>query len=84
MGMDLRANAFVRRTSTAQLIRFIRTGHRPTARFPGGMPEDGGDPSLTDQQLADIAVWLKSLDGSSATGSGSRGTASGSTATPLP
>ena len=83
MGMDLRTSDFVQRASTAQLIRFIRTGHRPTNRFPGGMPEDGGDPSLSDQQLADIAAWLKSLGGSAATGSESRDQ-SGSHATPAP
>ena len=63
MGMDLRSNTFIRGASIPEIIQFVRNGHAPTARFPEGMPEDGGDSSLTGQQLVDIAAWLKSLNG---------------------
>lgn len=68
MGMDLRGSVFVRRSTLAEIARFVRDGHAPTAAFPGGMPEDGGDPSLTPRQLADIGAWLKSLPPTSRAG----------------
>jgi mono/diheme cytochrome c family protein len=61
MGARLQGNPFVRSASIPDIVRFIREGHAPSAAFPGGMPADGGDASLSAQQLADIAAWLKSL-----------------------
>jgi mono/diheme cytochrome c family protein len=61
MGMDLRNNDFVAKNTVADVIKYIRSGHGPTRQFPSGMPPGGFSPDATDQQLADIVAWLKSL-----------------------
>ena len=61
MGMDLRNNDFVAKSAVADVIKYIRSGHGPTPQFPSGMPPGGFAPDATDQQLADIVAWLKSL-----------------------
>lgn len=62
MGKDLRQNAFVAKSTIPGIVKFIHTGHPPTPQFPEGMPA-GGDAPYDDRQLADIAAWLKSLQG---------------------
>jgi mono/diheme cytochrome c family protein len=62
MGKDLRKNGFVAKSTIPEIVKFIHTGHPPTPQFPEGMPA-GGDAPYDDAQLADIAAWLKSLQG---------------------
>ncbi|MGH9464959.1 MAG: c-type cytochrome [Thermoanaerobaculia bacterium] len=64
LGKDLRAGAFVRGRSDAQLVEFLKEG-RP-ATHPDNltrvdMPPRGGNPALTDEDLAAIVVYLRSL-----------------------
>lgn len=63
MGKDLRKNAFVAKSDIPAIVKYIKTGHAPTAKWPEGMPPNGNS-AYDDQQLADIAAWLKSLQGS--------------------
>ncbi len=49
-------NAFIRSKTVEELIEFLKVG-RPEK----GMPPKGGQPSLTDEDLRDLATFLKSL-----------------------
>lgn len=60
MGMDLRTAPLVRTGSVGAIAKFIATGHAPTAKFPLGMPPDGGE-SLSDADRTNIAGYLKTL-----------------------
>lgn len=65
LGPNLVSNSFVRNTSDAGLLAFIKSG-RP-ANDPGNatgipMPARGGNQDLTDEQLAEIVSYLRSLD----------------------
>ena len=64
LGKGLRANAFVRDTKDAKLIEFLVIG-RPAAdpmNTTGiDMPPKGGNPTLTDKDLADVAAYLRTL-----------------------
>ena len=65
LGKDLTASEFAIGLSDAELIEFIKAG-RPagdplnTTGVP--MPPRGGNPSLTDQDLADIVAYLCTLE----------------------
>lgn len=66
LGPSLVGNVFVQSLSDAELVEFIATG-RP-ASHPDNttgidMPPRGGNPSLTPQDLADVAGYLRSLQG---------------------
>lgn len=63
MGKDLRKNEFVATNQIPSIVKYIKTGHPPSAQWPEGMPP-GGNSAYDDQQLADIAAWLKSLQSS--------------------
>ena len=60
MGMDLRTAPLIKAGSASAIENFIRTGHRSTDKYPGGMPPNGGI-SLTDTDRANIAAWLLTL-----------------------
>ena len=64
LGKALIANAFVAERSDDEMIAFIKVG-RPAsdpANTTGvDMPPKGGNPSLDDQQLADIVAYLRTL-----------------------
>ncbi len=64
MGKDLRRNEFVAMRSDAELIEFLARGR--SATHPDNqrgieMPPRGGNPSLTDEDLAAIVVYLRSI-----------------------
>jgi mono/diheme cytochrome c family protein len=64
LGKNLNANEFVKENSDAELIEFMKLG-RP-ATHPDNtrgvdMPPKGGNPMLTDQDLAKIVTYLRSL-----------------------
>ncbi|KAB2965500.1 MAG: cytochrome c [Thermoanaerobaculia bacterium] len=65
LGPDLRGNAFVASRPDADLVRFLEVGRR--ASDPGNktridMPPRGGNPGLTDADLAAIVAWLRALE----------------------
>lgn len=65
LGKDLTTSEFVKGKSNADLIAFVKVG-RPTsdpANTTGvDMPPKGGNPVMTDQDLADIVAYLRTLE----------------------
>lgn len=64
LGKSLHDNAFVRGQDDGELVTFLKQG-RP-ATHPDNltrvdMPPKGGNPSLTDEDLAAIVAYLRSL-----------------------
>jgi disulfide bond formation protein DsbB len=64
MGKDLVHSQFVGGLSDDELVAFIKKGRGPTD--PGNtthvaMPPKGGNPTLTDAQLKDVVVYVRSL-----------------------
>ncbi len=65
LGQDLTTSAFVRQQTDAQLLEFIKKGRPATdpANTTGvDMPPKGGNPALTDQDLADIIAFIRTLN----------------------
>lgn len=64
LGKDMTTSTFIRDLSDAELVEFIKTG-RPTSdplNTTGvDMPPKGGNPALTDQDLADIVAFIRTL-----------------------
>ena len=64
LGKPLIASTFVAERSDADMIAFIKVG-RPAADPENttgvDMPPKGGNPSLDEQQLADIVAYLRTL-----------------------
>ncbi|HSJ72315.1 MAG TPA: cytochrome c [Acidimicrobiia bacterium] len=62
LGMPLAPNAFVESNSEEDLIAFLVVGRRaddPLNNQGIDMQPRGGNPSLTDQDLADVSAYLK-------------------------
>lgn len=64
LGKDLTTSEFVRTHSDEEMVAFLREGRR--ANHPDNstgidMPPRGGNPSLTDQDLADITAYVRQL-----------------------
>lgn len=60
----LQTSAFVAGRSDAELIAFLQIGRPPTDPLNTtgvAMPPRGGNPALTDEQLADIVAYIRSL-----------------------
>ncbi|GBD08275.1 Cbb3-type cytochrome c oxidase subunit CcoP [Candidatus Thermoflexus japonica] len=65
LGKDLTTSAFVRQQTDAQLLDFIQKGRPATdpANTTGvDMPPKGGNPALTDQDLADIIAFIRTFN----------------------
>jgi len=64
LGKDISGTAFVVDTSTDELVALVKAG-RPSSDPDNttgiDMPPKGGNPSLSDEDLAAIVVYLKSL-----------------------
>ncbi len=64
LGKDLTTSTFVKGLSDAEFVVFVTKG-RPTgdpANTSGvDMPPKGGNPALTDQDLADIVAYIRTL-----------------------
>jgi len=64
LGKGLHYNEFVKSKSDEELVAFIKTG-RPAAdplNTTGvDMPPKGGNPALTDQNIADVIAYVRSL-----------------------
>lgn len=64
LGKDLTTSTWVAEQSDAQLIEFIKTGRPasdPLNTTGVDMPPRGGNPALTDEDLADIVAFLRSI-----------------------
>ena len=64
LGKGLHSNAFVRDTKDAKLIEFLKTGRPasdPLNTTGVDMPPKGGNPALTDKDLADVAAYVRTL-----------------------
>lgn len=65
LGKNLHNNAFVDGLSDAELVAFLEVGRSagdPANETGVDMPPKGGNPSLTEQDLYDIAAFLRTLD----------------------
>ncbi len=64
LGKDLTKSEFVKNLSTPELALFISKGRDitdPANTTHIAMPPRGGNPSLTDQDLVDIAAYIHTL-----------------------
>ena len=56
---------FIRSLSNEELVEFIKTGRQPDnpANTTGiAMPPKGGNPAISDTDLANIVAWIRSLE----------------------
>ncbi|MBI5650154.1 MAG: cytochrome c [Chloroflexi bacterium] len=63
-GKDLATSAFIKGLSDADLVLFLTRGrgvNDPLNTFKSEMPARGGDSALTDQDLADIVAYVRTL-----------------------
>lgn len=68
LGKDLVASAYCRGLSDADLAAFVRAGRAaddPKNTTKVAMPPSGGNPSLTDPQVADAVAFLRGLQNKS-------------------
>jgi len=64
LGENLIGDSFVLRSSDAELVDFIikgRTANDPLSETGVPMPPRGGNPNLTDEQIAQIVVYVRAL-----------------------
>lgn len=64
LGKDLTTSEFLRSKSNAEMVAFLQTGRPasdPLNTTGVDMPPRGGNPALTDQDLADIIAFVRSL-----------------------
>lgn len=65
LGANLINNEFVASNSDAEMVEFITVGRAaddPANTVGVAMPPRGGNPLLTDQDLADIVAFLRTLE----------------------
>lgn len=65
LGKSLVANEFVASQTDAELVAFIQEGRPagdPLNTTGVDMPRRGGNPALTDQDLADIVAYVRTLE----------------------
>jgi mono/diheme cytochrome c family protein len=65
LGPDLRGSVFVAARSDETVVAFLKIGRRagdPDNRTRIDMPPRGGNPGLTDADLAAIVAWMRTLD----------------------
>jgi disulfide bond formation protein DsbB len=64
LGKGLHDNTFVRYTKDAKLLEFLKTGRPasdPLNTTGIDMPPKGGNPALTEKDLADVAAYIRTL-----------------------
>ena len=64
LGKPMPGSAFINGLSDAELVSFIKTGRGtsdPENTTGVDMPAKGGNPSLNDQDLADIVAYVRTL-----------------------
>lgn len=65
LGKDLHNNTFVAGLSDDELVDFLKVGRPagdPANEAGVDMPPKGGNPSLSDEDLYDVAAYLRTLD----------------------
>lgn len=65
LGKDMTTSEFIQGSTDAELLAFVKTGRPPgdPANTTGvDMPPKGGNPALSDQDLADIIAFIRSLE----------------------
>jgi disulfide bond formation protein DsbB len=65
LGKNLTTSTFAKGLSDAALVEFIKTGRPatdPANTTKVAMPPSGGNPALTDQDLADIVAFVRTLE----------------------
>ncbi len=65
LGKDLHANAYLDDMTDQEVVDFLKTGRPagdPLNTTGVDMPPKGGDPSLSDSDLADIVAFLRTMD----------------------
>ncbi len=64
LGKDFTTSTFVKEQSDAQLVEFIKKGRPasdPANTTKVDMPPKGGNPALTDAQIADLVAYIRTL-----------------------
>jgi disulfide bond formation protein DsbB len=64
LGKDLTTSTFVAEKTDAELVEFIKVGRGPEDPLNTtgvAMPPKGGNPALSDQEMADIVAFLRSI-----------------------
>ena len=64
LGKDLTISTFVAEKSDSELVEFLKVGRPasdPANTVGVDMPPRGGNPALTDQNLADIVAYIRSI-----------------------
>lgn len=64
LGKNLHANAFVAQKSDAEMLAFLKTGRPagdPLNTTGVDMPPKGGNPALTEKDLADVIAHVRTL-----------------------
>ncbi len=83
IGLPLRGSEFVAGSTQEGLIAFLKVGREandPQSRMNALMPPRGGNPFMTDQEVALVAAYVRSLNGEAPGGDTDAGTAAGSRA----
>jgi mono/diheme cytochrome c family protein len=65
LGKDMTISEFIAGSSDAELLAFIKVGRAPgdAANTTGvDMPAKGGNPALSDQDLANIIAYIRTLE----------------------
>lgn len=82
---SLRTSDFLQSADMAAITRVVKLGRAvndPANKSGKVMPAKGGNPFLTDQQLADLVAFVKSIAGGSQTGGGEADALAGASAGP--
>ncbi len=64
LGKDMTTSTFIKGLSDAELVEFIKKGRPvsdPANTTQVDMPPKGGNPALSDQDLADIVAYIRTL-----------------------
>lgn len=64
LGKDMTSSEFIAGQTNTELIEFIKVGRDPSHPLNTtgvAMPPKGGNPSLNDQDLADIVAFIRSI-----------------------
>ena len=65
LGKDMTTSEFIKGSSDAELLAFIRVGRSisdPANTTGVDMPTKGGNPALSDEDLADIIAFMRTLE----------------------
>ncbi len=64
LGKDLTTSTFVAEKTDAELVEFIKVGRQPDDPLNTtgvAMPPKGGNPALSDQEIADIVAFVRTI-----------------------